>query len=98
MQSYILMLPLKDNAGRLLGRERRKLFSLILKEAGGFTRLTDCTGAWRNGAVLVQEKMTPVLIACDKPATIKTIARKARTLCRQQAIFVTELGKAQLIT
>jgi hypothetical protein len=98
MRTYLLPIPLQDNAGADLSGERADWLASVLRHVGGYTLLADARGVWADGdGFTFHDAITPVLIACDNPGTIELLAQQARVIFRQEAVFMTELGEARFI-
>lgn len=98
MKTFLMMVPRFDNHGQSLADEIKGFLSRVLRDAGGYTLLGESAGAWDDGnGKIFHDSNFPLLITCENPATVETLAQIARVMFRQQCVFLLELGEARFI-
>ncbi len=98
-----LILPILDNDGLSLSKERLQIEDMILRDFGGFNRAAS-SGAWRDpvsGRVYSDDCLT-YTIAGDwsgvvQRRTLEGIARYAARIMRQECIYLSLSGDVQFV-
>jgi hypothetical protein len=95
-----IVLPVFDNEGDSLQWAHDYLAHLLLEKFGGYTRLNQATGAWKNGDRVQIEGVYVYLTAVERAAVIdlRDIAAKVAREAKQDCVMiVTPNGDVEFI-
>lgn len=98
-----ILIPLADNVARTFSAEHHRAFELALAEFfGGFTKLPgEALGAWLDKGRLYNDTTRAYQVAVtgllERASAIMDAVQLARMHYRQESIFVTYLGAAEII-
>ncbi len=98
-----ILIPLADNAAQVFSPEHHRAFETSLAETfGGFTRLPGTHhGAWIDGGTLYTDATRAYQVAVagllERAEDIRRAVERARVHYRQEAIYVSYLGTAEIL-
>lgn len=98
-----ILIPLADNAAAVFAPEHHRAFEVALAETfGGFTRLPGTHhGAWIDGGTLYSDATRAYQVAVagllQRAGDLARVIELARTHYRQEAIYVSYLGQAEIL-
>lgn len=98
MRSYLLALPLTDNAGKDTNAAHATFQKIALSVAGGYTKRPSGEGAWQDPETgrVYYDRMVPYVFACER-GTFDVVKRVAFDLFPDQlALFWQELGEVTI--
>lgn len=97
----LLLLPIRDNSGRLFPRRLWESLEARLLRFGGFTQSSGVWGVWRDGDRTFRDESRKYVVALSSwtqfPAWLE-IAQWARHAFSQEALYVEVAGVPEILT
>lgn len=98
-----LFIPVRDNEGRAFDRLAHEIFEKKARSLfGGITLVGQSQGSWENGAGRVFRDVCRVYVVAvnglGAASSAVSLAREAKTLFRQEAIYIRYLGLCEIVS
>ena|SRR5436190_22365433 len=100
MIKAMMLIPIRDNAGRQFPRSAERELRRRLLEFGGFTRVPRVLGEWQSGSVIYRDRHHQYSVALGRWTQLPQwleVDQWARVRFRQEAIYIEVAGVPDIV-